>query len=369
MHNAPSPRLACPGRPVPRRRKILGGLGAGLLLPLLPSCGGGASVAPSPPPAAPAPVPSLTQVADRIAALPNLHALLVRQRGVLRVERYASAQTADSLQDSRSVAKSVTGLLVAMAIERGQLRLDARLDTLLPARWQGLASPAVGAVTVRDLLTMSSGLGGLETEFVPWTQWPDEIGPLLQRAPLSAPGAVWSYSTPNLQLLAVMFQQATGLSLYDYAKQHLFGPLGMSQHQWVGMDTGYTLAGSLLHLRAVDFLKLGELMLAGGTLDGQRIIGSDWVQALTQQRYATPVNGSNDPAFGLGGYGYLWWRLRIGAIEGFAAAGYAGQYILVFPGLEAVVAVNMKSTVQQVVAVPQNQALTALLVPLVQALA
>ncbi|WP_374662751.1 serine hydrolase domain-containing protein [Inhella sp.] len=351
----------------PQRRLALRGLGAGLLAPWLPACGGGG--APTPAPVSAPSTLGLDQAASQIAALPHLHALLVRQRGVLRVSHYANGQNADSLQDSRSVAKSVCGLLVAMAIERGPLRLEDRLDAWLPPRWAGLPSPTVGSVTVRDLLTMSSGLGGLESEFVQWVQWPDEIGPLLQRAPLSAPGEVWSYSTPNLQLLSVMFQQATGLSLYDYAKQQLFAPLGIEAHNWVGMDSGYTLAGSLLFLRAQDFLKIGELMLAGGSLGGRRLIGGDWVRALSTQHHATPLNGGNDAAFGLGGYGYLWWRLRIGRFEGYAAAGYAGQYILVLPALEAVVAVNMKSTVQQVVAVPQNQALTALLVPLVEALA
>jgi CubicO group peptidase (beta-lactamase class C family) len=120
--------------------------------------------------------------------------------------------------------------------------------------------------------------------------------------------------------------KATGLTAQRYARQVLFGPLGISGAHWSSDGQGHSLGNTGLRLSASELLDLGELYLHGGLLHGRRILPAAYVRAATQAKAGS-------------GYGLGWWIIHSARLRGFAALGYGGQAIAVFPTKKLVVTV------------------------------
>ena len=172
-----------------------------------------------------------------------------------------------------SSVKSITGLLVGLLVADGKVALDDPVSRFVP-EW---ADGRRGRVTVRHLLTMSSGLTravepGKSVGFAA-----DKTGFVVGLEPADEPGTRWEYSNEGVQLLSPILEKAAGMPLHDYARDRLFRPLGMNDtrlrldakgHAWTYADAETTLR---------DFARLGELMRNKGRLAGPagraRVVG------------------------------------------------------------------------------------------------
>jgi CubicO group peptidase (beta-lactamase class C family) len=219
-----------------------------------------------------------------------------------------------------SSVKSVTGLLAGLLVADGKLAVDDPISRFVPGWLDGLR----GRVTVRHLLTMTSGLSKARTPAESVGFAADKSGFVINLKPTSEPGSQWEYSNEGVQLLSPILEQAAGVPLQDYARDRLFRPLGMDEtrlrvdgegHAWTYADAETTLR---------DFARLGELMRNKGRWRGQQVVSEAWVDASTQP---CPKNAN---------YGYLWWIVK--DPKGFAALGYLDTSCYVFPSLELVVA-------------------------------
>ncbi len=153
---------------------------------------------------------------------------------------------------------------------------------------------------------------------------------MLAREPAHEPGTVWSYANPDVNLLAGVLHQATGQHADEFAAEHLFAPLGITNFDWStwGKQEGYpNVAGSLL-LRPRDMAKIGALVLTEGRWHGRQVVSADWIRVATR---AHVENAANDDD-----YGYLWWLMEpprsapeVGPV--IAARGAASQFILTAP--------------------------------------
>jgi CubicO group peptidase (beta-lactamase class C family) len=188
----------------------------------------------------------------------------------------------------------------------------------------GWAEGRRGRVTVRHLLTMSSGLARITVPAQSVGFAADKNACVLGLEPSSEPGSRWDYSNEGVQLLSPILEKAAGMPLQDYARDRLFRPLGMDEtrmkldakdHAWTYADTDTTLR---------DFARLGELMRNKGRWRGRPILPEAWIEASIRP---CPLNAH---------YGYLWWL--IDDPKGFAAQGYLDTHCYVFPELELVVA-------------------------------
>jgi CubicO group peptidase (beta-lactamase class C family) len=278
----------------------------------------------------------LEQAYAQARETPGIRSLLVQRHGVLVREEYFHGGAADSLEQVWSVTKSVTSTLIGIALEHGYLTsLDQTLSEFLPPLIDSLPADK-GRITLRQLLTMTSGLEWHELdgggEYNRWVTSGDMVQYVVDRPWAAQPGEKFNYNTGGTHLLAVVLAQATGVPALDFAREHLFGPLGITQLDWWTDERGYYTGGMGLYLRPRDMLKIGELFLRHGVWNGATVISSQWVEEAT----ASHISTGNAVPFGPE-YGYSWW---VGYGQGHAfyfANGYAGQFILVVPDLDLVI--------------------------------
>jgi CubicO group peptidase (beta-lactamase class C family) len=273
----------------------------------------------------------------RATVTPGLHSLLVVRNGVLVSERYFGGLTADSLNDVRSVTKSVVSALVGIAIDRGMIAGSAtRLGDLLGPP----VATIVGAkadITVEQLLTMTSGFAWDESttaQFNAWILAPDQITYLLDRPLADAPGTRFVYNSAAVHLLSVALGAAAGMNLEAFADRFLFGPLAITAHEWPTDARGYPNGGAGLRLRARDLAKLGTLYLQGGRSGARQVVPVEWVERSTRVQWALH---RTTESIGDLGYGYLWWVGDAAGRRMVFAWGYRGQYVCVVPELQLVV--------------------------------
>jgi hypothetical protein len=156
------------------------------------------------------------------------------------------------------------------------------------------------------------------------TSQPDWVQAALDREMAHDPGTVFCYDSPGMHLLSAILQEATGMTALDYARQNLFGPLGIQEVIWDSDPQGYSQGWGDLHLKPHEAAKIGYLFLHGGMWEGKQIVPADWVAEAVKPLTKT---GDDDD------YGYGWWATE----EAFNAMGRGGQRIVVVPSLNAIV--------------------------------
>jgi CubicO group peptidase (beta-lactamase class C family) len=263
----------------------------------------------------------------------HLHALLVVRGGRLVHESYAWPFTAETRHDIASCTKSVTALLAGAAIADGRLPgVDARMVDLLPGRTLARRSAHKEAITLRHLLTMTSGLETVthpgEQTLLAMLAAPDWVQFAAERRLERAAGDRWSYDSAGTHLLAASVAAAVGQDLAAYARDRLFAPIGVGAFEWPADPQGLPHGWGDLRLAPRDMARVGLLMLRQGRWDGRAVLPAEWVAAATRDQTG---RAEGAPA---GGYGYLWWGAPDGA---FYAAGRGGQHIFVAPALDLVV--------------------------------
>lgn len=261
-------------------------------------------------------------IADR--QLP-IHSVVVVRNGVVVLEAYQYPYSADDLHTVYSVTKSVTSVLTGIAVDQGLIRLDQPMLDFFPEYTPENLDEAKQAITVEHLLTMSGGfewpggmdeplLGPMVEESTDWVQF------MLDLPVTGEPGERFVYNSGGSNLLAALTAAAVGQPLIDFARVELFEPLGIDSVMWPVDPMGRNLGGFGLQLTPRDMAKIGYLYLNNGQWDGEQIVSADWVVASTTKQIG--ARGVAD------GYGYHWW---VNVRGYYLAAGFGGQYILVYP--------------------------------------
>jgi CubicO group peptidase (beta-lactamase class C family) len=286
---------------------------------------------------------------------PRTTSALLERGGTIVAERYWAGSDAATLHDTRSVGKSVTSLAVGIALGEGRLPSLAAhafdyLDALRPFAHDG---PAKAAITLRDLLTMSSALAcdddaddspGNERNMYPqrvWARWAVDL-PLNERYQRDATGlGPFAYCTAGTFLLGQVLQRATGEPVDRYIESRLLAPLGIREAAWERSPAGEVMTGGMLRLRTRDLAKLGRLVLQRGRWNGTAIVPAGYVaEAISQQR---KPNAAADPRGELA-YGFLFWgrtyATPCGRVEGWYMSGNGGNHVLALPERDAVAVVT-----------------------------
>ena len=253
---------------------------------------------------------------------PQVRSVLVVRRGYLVYERYWQGVDASDGHDVRSATKSFVSALVGIALRDQQLRgLDQTVEELLADQLPATADPRLRQVTLKQLLTMTSGLAGDDSSLggddQVWDrmfQSGDWVRHILSRRLVSAPGAEFAYSSASSHLLSAVVADATGQSTLAFARAKLFDPLGIATDNaldpavthwpptpaeleafgqapvaWPRDPQGYHFGGAFLKLPARDLAKFGYLYLNGGTWDATQVVPADYVAASTRPQSNPPV--------------------------------------------------------------------------------
>ena len=300
-----------------------------------------------------------TQLRDRLDEmiqadqLGGLHAAVAVRGGQTVLEYYGTGEDfawgnslgaaqfgPKTLHDIRSVTKSVTALLYGIAL--GERLVPPPAEPLLRrfARYPDLAAdPQRALLTVEHALTMSLGVEWRED--IPYDSpanaeiamelAPDRYRYILERPILEPPGTRWAYCGGATALLGGLIADGTGRSLSQYGQAMLFGPLGIGDFEWMAGEDAVPSAASGLRLAPRDLARIGELVLAEGVWDGQRIVPADWLHAMLQPRLRTSWGAQ---------YGYQWYIDSVQDHRLVAGMGNGGQSLCVLPDLDLTVAVT-----------------------------
>ncbi|MEO0816405.1 MAG: serine hydrolase domain-containing protein [Pseudomonadota bacterium] len=266
--------------------------------------------------------------------------LVVLQGGEIRLERYGLDFDREGRWTSFSVAKSVTSTLVGAAVKDGFINsLDDSVSTYV----KGLAGSAYDDVTIRELLTMTSGVAWNEDYEDPGSDValfsqhvsddPDvaNLVSYMRTLPRAhPPGQQWNYSTGETNLIGILVAEATGKTVSDYLSEKIWAPYGMEQKAtWLIGPDGREISGCCIQAATRDFARFGQFILDGAVVGGERVVPDDWLAAATawQADIGSPVDG----------YGYQWWTYEGAA---FGARGIFGQAIFIDPERDLVIASN-----------------------------
>ncbi len=297
----------------------------------------------------------------RSGEIPNVHGVIVLHKGATLAEWYFEGADErrgrrlgvvthgqDTLHDLRSVTKSVLSMLFGIAMANGAIKdIDIAVLDYFP-EYKDLQTPDRRQITLRHLLTMTSGVRWDESTY-PYTDRrnsetamdlaDDPLRYALEQPIDSAPGAQFRYNGGSVALIAEVIARTTKMTLEDFAKQALFGPLGIAQSEWAKDARGVPYAASGLRLLPRDMAKIGRLMLEKGSYGGRQIVPQAWVVASVSPQAQVETDG------GCGFYyGYFWWLVPSCAASPapgwFSAIGNGGQRIFVVPEREITVVVT-----------------------------
>ncbi len=281
---------------------------------------------------------ALAVAVERAKAIPRSMSLLVVRHGKLVVEEYFHGNNADSLNDVRSVTKSVVSTLVGVALAEGFIgSLDETLGDYLHPNVAFLDS-ARQSISIRHLLTMTSGFqwdesGGFGS-YIKWLYSDDHIRYLLDQPLVDKPGTRFTYNSAAVHLLGVLLQEAARMPLPEFADTYLFRKIGITRSHWDPLTRGYVNGGAGIDLRPRDLARLGQLCLQNGSSGGRQILPADWVSQATAPRF--DWRSAYGPLRQYT-YGYLWWLEEGQAEPAYLAWGFGGQFIYVVPALDLVV--------------------------------
>ncbi|MGE4071010.1 MAG: serine hydrolase domain-containing protein [Lysobacterales bacterium] len=271
---------------------------------------------------------------------PGIEAMVVHRQGRVLATAVSSAID-DELPDLRSVTKSITALLVGIALDQGSLgSVEQPIAELLPAYAKAFSGdPRKARITIADLLTMRSGLAcddwnpkspGHEDKMYRKRDW---VRFWISQPMVGEPGSQFSYCTGNAIALGLILKQATGRSVAEFAADELFTPLGIRSARWQLWNRGREIdSGGHLHLHPESLARIGDLVGGAGRAGDRQLVSSRWIDQMTQAH--TPIPGRQQS------YGYLWWldqttRPELPRTRILMAWGNGGSFLIVMPELQA----------------------------------
>lgn len=278
----------------------------------------------------------------------NVESVILVKKGKIVGELWRGEGRPDVPHVLHSVSKSFTSTAVGFAVAEGRLSLDDRVVSFFPDKLPATVSDNLAKMTVRHLLTMTCGQAW-EIQS-PWGDDADShdwVADFLAAPVPYEPGTHFVYNSVGTYMLSAILQKATGQKVADYLAPRLFAPLGISDVKWEESPQGINNGGWGLYLKTDDLAKMGQFLLQEGAWNGKQLLPKAWVRDAVS---AHVLPGGSTPGPGQAaqrpapdrpdwaqGYGYQFWRCRYGC---FRADGSNGQYIIVCPGKEAVIAVT-----------------------------
>ncbi|MBW8041985.1 MAG: SgcJ/EcaC family oxidoreductase [Planctomycetes bacterium] len=280
----------------------------------------------------------------------EVHSVLIVKDGKLVFEEYLSGQyeggdftefNRDTMHDLASVTKSFTSTLIGIAINQDYIKdVNESAYAFFP-EFDSLRTPDKDKITIKHLLTMTSGLEWDES-IRPYSDKRNDLGQLfsqsdpikyiLSKSVETPPGERFLYNGGGTNLLGEIVRKATGLCVNEFAKSALFSPLGITDYRWYMFPHDVTYVSGGLKLRPRDMAKFGSLFLQKGVWRGKQIISAAWVEEATKSYISIPKARS---------YGYQWWikEYKVGntAFRSYVALGRGGQMIRVIPDANMVI--------------------------------
>lgn len=273
----------------------------------------------------------------------NVHGVLLVKNGKLVLEEYYYGTYRNHLHRIQSDTKSVISILMGIAVDEGIIKnVDQPVLDFFPEISPAKLNADKRAITIEHLLMMAPGLQCRDSFRYGWRgilemrQSEDWIQFMLDLPMAEAPGTRFEYCNGASFLLSAIIQKATGIKTLEFAEEHLFSHLEITDFRWPANPQGITIGWGEMRLKPRDMAKTGYMMLKGGSYKSKQIVSRNWVNESTRGHIKA----------GRYQYGYQWWRGKTIAnnqiIDAFWAWGHGGQFIFVMPELDLVVVFTAK---------------------------
>ncbi|MEW2516664.1 serine hydrolase domain-containing protein [Actinacidiphila alni] len=274
------------------------------------------------------------------------HSLMILRHGGIVAAGWWAPYTAERPHLLYSLSKSFTGSAAAFAVAEGLLDLDATVVSYFPEFDADVTDPGSRAMLVRHIASMASGHDAETWSRAVEADPREPVRGFLLLPPDRAPGTVFAYNQPTTYTLAAIIQRATGQTLTEYLRPRLLEPLGIGETAWHQYPAGRDLGYSGLHAATDAVARLGQLYLDGGRWEGRQLLPAGWAEEATRPHVANG-DGSAEAARSdwAQGYGFQFWTSR----HGYRGDGAYGQFCVVLPEQDAVIAMTAETNRMQAV--------------------
>ncbi len=277
----------------------------------------------------------------------NVHSVMVVRHGQVVGEGWWAPYAPQLKHTLYSLSKAFTSTAVGLAVAEGRLTVEDKVVSFFRDQLPETVSENLAAMRVKDLLTMSTGHDKEPTPDMRANGNTNWIKVFLAAPVQHKPGTHFVYNSGATYMLSAIVQKLTGQPLITYLTPRLFGPLGIEGADWEVDPNGINTGGWGLRLHTEDIAKFGQLYLQKGMWNGKRLLPEAWVDEATRS-HVQSVGGKRKAEENdwLQGYGYQFWRCRHDAYRG---DGAMGQYCIVLPKEDAVVAITSETGDMQAV--------------------
>lgn len=287
---------------------------------------------------------------DFLDALKNskheFHSFMFLRHGKVIAEGWWNPYRPDLKHTLYSLSKSFTSTAIGLAVSENRLTVNDKVISFFPDQLPDTVSPYLSELKVRDLLSMSVGQAPDPTGIVGSkdTNW---VKAFLALPILNKPGTVFLYNSLATYMLSAIVQKVTGQKVIDYLTPRLFNPLGIKGEDWETDPKGINTGGWGLRLKTEDIARFAQLYLQKGKWNGKQVIPANWVEEATSfkiDQAPDAPQSKKDSSDWMQGYCYQFWRSRHHTFRG---DGAFGQYALVFPDQDAVIAITSETADMQ----------------------
>lgn len=275
----------------------------------------------------------------------EFHSVMILRHGKVVAEGWWSPYKPGLKHTMYSVSKSFTSTAVGFAVKENLLKVEDKVVSFFPQELPTNVNENLAALTVKDLLTMSVGQAPDPTRtIVPDSNW---IRSFLATPVLHKPGTKFLYNSMATYMLSAIVQKVTGQKIVDYLGPRLFTPLGIEGMDWETDGNNINTGGWGLRIKTEDMAKLGQLYLQKGKWNETQVLPEAWVEEATSfkiDQAPDAPQSKKDSSDWMQGYCYQFWRSRNNSYRG---DGAFGQFIIVLPEKDAVIAVTAETADMQ----------------------
>lgn len=269
---------------------------------------------------------------------PIIYSLIISKNDKIIHQQYFNGQDSTTLFNDQSLTKSVTALLIGIAIDKGYIKsVDEKVADFFP-ELKTDTDKRKQDITIRQVMNQASGFYHEGVNVGALLNIPDPSGYVIKAPLVSDPGKVFRYNNAATHLLSVIITKSTGMDTRAFAKKFLFDPLGITSFDWKKMKDGYYDGCGLLsiRLRSLDMLKLGNLVLNQGVYHHRQIVPAKWIASIINPEvtYKTPWGLDNSL------YGLCWYHADYQGTKITYALGWGGQFMFIIPSLKTVIMTN-----------------------------
>lgn len=284
---------------------------------------------------------ALQELASIVGKLDGVYSFLIVRNGKIVHEQYHNGAKQTSLLHTRSITKRITGTLVGIGIDNGNIAgQNAHIFNFFPEITNQGSGQGWDQVTVYHLLNMVSGMDWVENDDLDEYEnnLNDPLKFIFGKDIVHEPETYYSYNTPGIHLLSHIVERTSADGVTDFAEKNLFDPLGIPGYEWEEDGGGVKRGGAGLELTARDQAKIGLLYLQNGEWQGQQIVSEEWIdQCFNQAISLDIIDGDHLQGISIG---QTWWTRDVAGERIHYGDGYGGQILLLVPEHEIVIVMN-----------------------------